>query len=74
MAQKKNIRSFRDAWLADFFVHSTPHRKIPAEIHTTLSRKLDIINAATSHRDLRFLRGTDTKSYPGNYRNTPPLE
>ena len=53
MAQKKNIRSFRDAWLADFFVHSTPHRKIPAEIHTTLSRKLDIINAATSHRDLR---------------------
>lgn len=41
-------------WL--IFVHSTPHRKIPAEIHTTLSRKLDIINAATSHRDLRFLR------------------
>lgn len=39
-------------WL--IFVHSTPHRKIPAEIHTTLSRKLDIINAATSHRDLRF--------------------
>ncbi|MGG8310672.1 type II toxin-antitoxin system RelE/ParE family toxin, partial [Escherichia coli] len=37
MAQKNNIRSFRDAWLADFFVHSTPHRKIPAEIHTTLS-------------------------------------
>ena len=58
MAQKKNIRSFRDAWLADFFVHSTPHRKIPAEIHTTLSRKLDIINAATSHWDLR--------SPPGN--------
>ena len=46
MAQKKNIRSFRDAWLADFFVHSTPHRK------------MDIINAATSHRDLR--------SPPGN--------
>ncbi len=48
--------------------------KDPAEIHTTLSRKLDIINAATSHRDLRSLQGTDTKSYPGNYRNTPPLE
>ncbi|WP_312734965.1 type II toxin-antitoxin system RelE/ParE family toxin, partial [Escherichia coli] len=58
MAQKNNIRSFRDAWLADFFVHSTPHRKIPAEIHTSLSRKLDIINAATSHRDLRSPPGT----------------
>ena len=46
MAQKKNIRSSRDARLAEFFVH------------TTLSRKLDIINAATSHRDLR--------SPPGN--------
>ncbi len=32
--------------LADFFVHSTPS-KDPVEIHTTLSRKLDIINAAT---------------------------
>ena len=58
MAQKINIRSFRDPWLADFFVHSTAHRKIPAEIHNALSRKLDIINAATSHRDLR--------SPPGN--------
>ncbi|EII9935837.1 type II toxin-antitoxin system RelE/ParE family toxin [Escherichia coli] len=58
MAQKINIRSFRDTWLADFFIHSTPHRKIPAEIHNALARKLDIINAATSHRDLR--------SPPGN--------
>ncbi|KAB0997647.1 hypothetical protein FZI40_05685 [Cronobacter sakazakii] len=39
--------------MAAFFVYSTPHRNIPAEIHTTLARKLDIINAATSYRDLR---------------------
>ncbi|EKY3197720.1 type II toxin-antitoxin system RelE/ParE family toxin [Cronobacter turicensis] len=55
---QKHIGSFRDAWLAAFFVCSTPHRNIPAEIHTTLARKLDIINAATSYRDLR--------SPPGN--------
>ncbi|APG17413.1 hypothetical protein Y71_17815 [Kosakonia radicincitans DSM 16656] len=58
MPKKISIRYFRDAWLDEFFHHTTPHRKIPADIHTTLARKLDIINAATSHRDLR--------SPPGN--------
>ncbi|MDI7385636.1 type II toxin-antitoxin system RelE/ParE family toxin [Cronobacter dublinensis] len=55
---QKHIGSFRDAWLMAFFLYSTPHRAIAAEIHTTLARKLDIINAATSYRDLR--------SPPGN--------
>ncbi|MBW6055278.1 type II toxin-antitoxin system RelE/ParE family toxin [Escherichia coli] len=36
-----------------FFEFSTPHRKIPPDIHMTLSRKLDIINAATTCKDLR---------------------
>lgn len=54
----KQIGSFRDAWLEAFFRHSTPHRTIPPGIHTTLARKLDIINAASSYRDLR--------SPPGN--------
>ncbi|EJG2204565.1 type II toxin-antitoxin system RelE/ParE family toxin [Morganella morganii] len=54
----KHINSFRDAWLEEFFRYSTPHRKIPPSIHTTLARKLDIINAAVSYLDLR--------SPPGN--------
>ncbi|EGA7443887.1 type II toxin-antitoxin system RelE/ParE family toxin, partial [Salmonella enterica] len=48
MTKKINIKDFRDAWLDDFFEFSTPHRKIPPDIHMTLSRKLDIINAATT--------------------------
>ena len=58
MSKSLNIRNFRDTWLEDFFERATPHRKIPADIHTALARKLDIINAAVSHRDLR--------SPPGN--------
>ncbi|EFH2682717.1 type II toxin-antitoxin system RelE/ParE family toxin [Escherichia coli] len=58
MTKKINIKDFRDAWLDDFFEFSTPHRKIPPDIHMTLSRKLDIVNAATTCKDLR--------SPPGN--------
>ena len=57
-AKLVSIGSFRDIWLEHFFVHATPHRKIPLDIHTALARKLDIINAAASYRDL--------KSPPGN--------
>ncbi|WP_137475093.1 type II toxin-antitoxin system RelE/ParE family toxin, partial [Escherichia coli] len=56
-----------------FFVHSTPHRKIPAEIHTTLSRKLDIINAATSHRDLRSPPGNRNEKFTGKLHESPPI-
>lgn len=58
MPKKISIACFRDPWLEAFFHHTAQHRKIPVDIHTVLSRKLDIINAATSHRDLR--------SPPGN--------
>lgn len=53
-----NIGSFRDDWLADFFKHATSHKKIPSDIHASLARKLDIINAAVTYQDL--------KSPPGN--------
>lgn len=49
----KSIGSFRDTWLEAFFRYSTPNRHIPPDIHTTLARKLDLINAAVSYRDLR---------------------
>lgn len=48
-----NIGSFRDGWLADFFKHATPHKKIPSDIHASLARKLDIINAAVTYQDLK---------------------
>ncbi|EEW7548455.1 type II toxin-antitoxin system RelE/ParE family toxin [Escherichia coli] len=58
MSQKINIKNFRDEWLDDFFEFSIPHKKIPSDIQITLLRKLDIINAATTWKDLR--------SPPGN--------
>ncbi|WJV52949.1 type II toxin-antitoxin system RelE/ParE family toxin [Prodigiosinella aquatilis] len=65
--QKRSIDSFRDQWLEDFFLYGTPHKKIPAGIESSMARKLDIINAAISHRDLR--------SPPGNRYEVlnPPL-
>jgi proteic killer suppression protein len=54
----KSIHNFRDRWLEDFFLYGKSHRKIPASLEAVLARKLDIINAAASHYDLR--------SPPGN--------
>ncbi|ASE85083.1 TPA: type II toxin-antitoxin system RelE/ParE family toxin [Citrobacter koseri] len=53
-----SIEDFRDQWLDDFFMYSAPHKKVPPDIHSALARKLDIINAAVSYKDL--------KSPPGN--------
>ncbi len=65
---KKSINDFRDEWLENFFLYGVSHRKIPADIESALARKLDIINAAADHRDLR--------SPPGNrFENLdPPIE
>lgn len=64
----RNIGSFRDQWLKDFYLYGKSHKKIPSDIESALARKLDIINAATDFRDLR--------SPPGNrFENLePPLE
>ncbi len=67
MSKKINIGRFRDTWLDDFFTYAT----IPASIHTALARKMDIINAATSHKDLRSPRAIVMKRYPVNGRVTP---
>lgn len=47
------IASFRDAWLRDFFVDDIRSRKIPSELEGALFRKLQMIDDATSDRDLR---------------------
>lgn len=64
----RNIDSFRDKWLEDFFLYNKSHRLIPADIQSALARKLDMINAAVTCKDLR--------SPPGNrYEELkPPLK
>lgn len=68
MEKMRSIRSFRDPWLEDFFLFSRRHRKIPSELISVLARKLDLINAAVTYKDLR--------SSPANRYETlrPPLE
>jgi len=51
------IQSFRDPWLADFFVTGKGNKKIPDVIKSALTRKLDIIDAAVDENDLRVPPG-----------------
>lgn len=74
MAQKKNIRSFRDAWLADFLsiqrhIERSLLKSIPRYHESWTSLMLPLLIGIYAP-----LRGTDTKSCLGNYRNIPPLE
>ena len=64
----QRIGCFREVWLRDFFYRSVPYRKIPADIHIALARKLDIINAATSHRDLRSPPGNRYEELSGKLK------
>ncbi|KNC89180.1 type II toxin-antitoxin system RelE/ParE family toxin [Trabulsiella odontotermitis] len=66
MPKTTGIGYFRDAWLDDFFHHATPHKRIPPDNHTALARKLDIINAATTWRDLRSPPGNRYEELAGN--------
>lgn len=63
-----NIGSFREHWLEDFFKHATPHRKIPPDIHPALARKLDIINAAVTYKDLQSPPGNRYEELEGNLK------
>lgn len=47
------IISFCDDWLRDFFVSDASCRLIPADIEGRLFRKLQLIDDATSDKDLR---------------------
>jgi proteic killer suppression protein len=47
------IVSFRDDWLRVFFVDDVRSRHIPADLVDRLFRKLQMIDDATSDRDLR---------------------
>jgi toxin HigB-1 len=47
------IGSFRDEWLRAFFVDDIRGKEIPADLADRLFRKLQMVDDATSDRDLR---------------------
>ena len=47
------ILSFREDWLREFFVNDARSKKIPAALEDRLFRKLQMIDDATTDRDLR---------------------
>ncbi len=60
------IVSFRDGWLRDFFMEDIRSRKIPADIENRLFRKIQMIDDATSDRDLRVPPGNHFEKLKGN--------
>jgi proteic killer suppression protein len=47
------ISSFRDDWLRAFFVDDVRSRSIPPDLESRLFRKLQMLDDATTDRDLR---------------------
>ncbi len=47
------IVSFRDDWLRAFFIQDEYSRNIPADLESRLFRKLQMIDDATTDKDLR---------------------
>ena len=47
------IKSFRDSWLASFYIEDTHSKKIPADLDNRLFRKLQLIDDAECDLDLR---------------------
>jgi len=45
--------NFRNDWLRNFFVEDTRSRKVPADLEARLFRKIQLIDDATTDRDLR---------------------
>jgi toxin HigB-1 len=48
------IVNFRDDWLRAFFVEDIRSRNIPPDLETRVFRKLQMIDDATTDRDLRI--------------------
>jgi proteic killer suppression protein len=47
------ILNFRDDWLREFFVNDVRSKKIPSDLEDRLFRKIQMIDDATTDRDLR---------------------
>jgi proteic killer suppression protein len=60
------IVSFRDDWLRAFFVEDRRSRNIPADLEDRLFRKLQMIDDATTDRDLRVPPSNHFEKLHGN--------
>jgi toxin HigB-1 len=60
------IVSFRDEWLHTFFVDDAHSRHIPADLEGRLFRKLQMIDDATTDRDLRVPPSNHFEKLRGN--------
>jgi toxin HigB-1 len=46
------IKTFVQAWLEDFW-HTGKHKRVPPELEARLLRKMDMLNRALAHKDLK---------------------
>jgi proteic killer suppression protein len=60
------IVSFRDQWLRAFFVEDIRSRIIPPDVEGRLFRKLQMIDDATTDRDLRVPPSNHFEKLRGN--------
>jgi toxin HigB-1 len=60
------IEGFRETWLESFFVNDESNRKIPANLASSLFRKLQLIDDSTSDADLRIPPGNRFEKLVGN--------
>ena len=64
------IASFRDEWLRAFFVEDTRSRHIPSDLESRLFRKLQMIDDATTDRDLRIPPSNDFENCTASWRGS----
>ena len=60
------IVSFRDGWLRAFFVEDVRSKKIPSDLESRLFRKIQMIDDATTDRDLRVPPSNHFEKLRGN--------
>ena len=60
------ILSFRDDWLREFFVNDIRSEKIPSDLEDRLFRKIQMIDDATTDRDLRSPPSNHFEKLRGN--------
>ena len=60
------IVSFRDEWLRAFYVEEERSRRIPSDLDSRPFRKLQIIDDATTDRDLRAPPSNHFEKLSGN--------
>ncbi len=60
------IVDFRDDWLRAFFVDDIRSKKLPPSLETSLFRKLQLIDDATTDQDLRVPPGNHFEKLRGN--------